>query len=108
MRGCPMPGCPELTRHPDGCPEHRYRVGHAQVYDAQWEAFAATYRSTHPRCELCRRRRSREVDHIIPVRVAPHRRLDPTNVRALCSPCHVTITAATRAHTERRPRHRRG
>lgn len=33
------------------------------------------------------------MDHVVPVRVAPDRRLDPTNLRTLCAPCHARKTA---------------
>jgi 5-methylcytosine-specific restriction enzyme A len=45
-----------------------------------------------PTCRHCRRRgierRAVLVDHIIPIRKAPERRLDPSNLQALCGPCH--------------------
>ncbi len=45
-----------------------------------------------PSCRECARRGldrpARIVDHIIPVRDAPERRLDPTNLQPLCWPCH--------------------
>src|ERR1700752_4834928 len=34
------------------------------------------------------------VDHIVRVRVAPHRRLDPTNLQTLCHYHHSLLTAA--------------
>lgn len=43
-----------------------------------------------------------QVDHIIPVPEAPHRRLDPTNLRASCSACNQDRTHATKAEGWRR------
>lgn len=36
---------------------------------------------------------AREVHHVESVRVAPHRRLDATNLMGLCKPCHQKRTA---------------
>ncbi len=36
------------------------------------------------------------VDHIVPVRVAPERRLDPTNLQSLCWPHHNSKTQKER------------
>lgn len=33
-------------------------------------------------------RPAQTADHIIPIREAPERRLDPTNLQPLCLPCH--------------------
>ncbi|MGY0794253.1 HNH endonuclease signature motif containing protein [Azospirillum argentinense] len=70
-------------------------------YDAEWYAFRdAVVIERGCRCERCKTLvvlRKREatkrtpvahVDHIRSVQSAPHLRLDPTNVRVLCKPCH--------------------
>lgn len=33
-----------------------------------------------------------EVDHIVPIKVAPDRRLDPTNLQTMCKPHHSAKT----------------
>jgi len=97
MRPCPEPGCPNLTTMPKGCSRHRAEAAQATPYDGAWTAFAAAYLSRHPRCERCGVRPSREAHHIRSVALAPHRRLDPTNVIALCHTCHRAVTPTVRA-----------
>lgn len=104
-RPCPTPGCPNTTTSAKGCPSCRARSGHRTVYDATWDAFAALWLAQHRTCQMCRLRRSAEVHHKVSVRIAPHRRLDPTNVVALCHPCHRAVTPTVRdsvGHERRR------
>lgn len=65
-------------------------------YDADWEAFKESYLRDHPLCVCCeaqgivngqRGRAGLRVDHIVPLRLAPERRLDPENVQTLCLDC---------------------
>lgn len=58
-------------------------------YDSDWRAVRAAHLAAHPWCftGTCRQR-AVEVDHVVSVRVAPHRRLDPTNLRSHCKSCH--------------------
>lgn len=90
LRACARPGCPNFMP----CPVHR-QDGRAGAYGADWAAFSAAWLKSNPWCVRCAtrrlRRRARLVDHITPVRVGGGR-LDPTNVRALCWPCHNQIT----------------
>ena len=66
-------------------------------YDALWQRFRRFVLSRHPLCADCRERSliiaATEVHHIEKVRDRPDLRLDPTNVRALCKPCHSARTA---------------
>lgn len=59
----------------------------ARGYDREWERARADYLAAYPSCRRCGAKASL-VDHIIPIRTAPHRRLDRTNFQALCTPCH--------------------
>lgn len=107
-RPCPEPECRNLTTKRGGCDVHR-RQSQARdraVYDAEWTAFASAYLAKHRLCERCHGRRSAEVHHVVSVAIAPHRRLDPTNVKALCHPCHraVTPTVSETPPTQRRRR----
>lgn len=44
-------------------------------------------------CRACGARGVRlEIDHITPVSVDPARKWDPTNMQALCVPCHLAKT----------------
>lgn len=60
-------------------------------YNNDWKRIRVAVLKASPNCRLCGRRASM-VDHITPVRDAPHRRLDPANLQALCFKCHVRVT----------------
>ena len=64
-----------------------------RIYDHEWERLARRHLDRYPLCVCCGRL-ARHVDHVTPVKVAPWRRLDPTNLQSLCHPCHNRITAA--------------
>lgn len=59
----------------------------ARGYDREWEKARADFLAVYPSCRRCGAKATL-VDHIIPIRKAPHRRLDRTNFMALCTPCH--------------------
>jgi 5-methylcytosine-specific restriction enzyme A len=67
----------------------------ARGYDRQWRVLRDSYLGVHPFCEApgCFSAAT-EVDHIVPIRSDPARRLDPTNLQALCHSCHVAKTHA--------------
>ncbi|HEV7283907.1 MAG TPA: HNH endonuclease signature motif containing protein, partial [Kaistia sp.] len=56
-------------------------------YDADWRKLRALHLAGHPHCVRCGAIAS-VVDHIISVRIAPHRRLDPSNLQSLCISHH--------------------
>lgn len=60
-------------------------------YDADWKRFRLWILLRDPVCKIrlkCLGAASTEVDHIIPIRFAPHRRLDETNAQGACKPCN--------------------
>ena len=59
----------------------------ARGLDADWRRLRAEHLRKHPWCRRCGDP-AREVDHIVPRSAAPERRLDPTNLQSLCTPCH--------------------
>lgn len=71
-------------------------------YDRQWQAFRAAFMQgqtegrSNALCWDClavgRVTPAAELHHVARIADAPHRRLDPTNVRPLCRPCHRTRT----------------
>ena len=70
-------------------------------YDWTWYNLARRHRKRFPNCQRCKARPSPDpdvkafpVDHVIPVLVAPHRRLDPSNLMTLCPRCHGLKTEA--------------
>jgi 5-methylcytosine-specific restriction protein A len=66
-------------------------------YDWAWSKLRDRWIWQHPLCAECERQDrltpATEVDHIIPIRGAPERRLDDTNLQSLCHRCHATKTA---------------
>lgn len=68
-------------------------------YDREWRKVRSqALQRDQYLCVSCRRNErvtpAVDVDHIIPIAVAPELRLDPDNLQSLCRPCH-------RAKTER-------
>ena len=66
-------------------------------YDGAWRRFRAAFLRANPLCADCYSTgeviAAAEVHHLVKLRDAPGRRLDPTNCRALCQPCHSARTA---------------
>ncbi len=64
----------------------------ARGYDAAWRRLRLRVLQEEPCCRFCERQGltvpATEVDHIVPLRLAPERRLDRGNLQALCKPCH--------------------
>jgi 5-methylcytosine-specific restriction protein A len=64
-------------------------------YDHEWSKLSASHRRKEPLCRTCLfrgfRRAAELVNHVVPVRDAPERRLDPTNLSSHCQRCHDTI-----------------
>ncbi len=64
----------------------------ARGYDQDWARLRAAHLADEPYCPECarlgRETLPRIADHIVPVRDAPERRLDPSNVQSLCVPHH--------------------
>ena len=79
-------------------PESTMRASAAERgYDAEWSQFANNYRRENPLCSLCLiagiTRAAQAVDHIVKLRLAPHRKYDLSNLQALCRECHAGKTA---------------
>jgi 5-methylcytosine-specific restriction protein A len=57
-----------------------------------WKALIAAHAAENPLCRHCLEEGIitplAEVDHIEPVKTAPDRRLDPSNLQGLCKPHH--------------------
>lgn len=64
----------------------------ARGYDATWRRLRIMHLNREPLCRFCFDKgllvEALDVDHIQPIEEAPERRLDPTNLRSLCRPCH--------------------
>ncbi|TWB19201.1 HNH endonuclease [Nitrospirillum bahiense] len=64
-------------------------TAHQRGYDGDWKRVRAEFIKTNPVCDEpgCGRA-AIDADHIVSVREAPHRRLDPTNLRPYCHAHH--------------------
>lgn len=116
LRPCAgSPLCPELVEGGGYCAEHRRLRDLARGtaadrgYDKTWRTTRADYLAHHaprknylgvsvPICENCGRcaeetQHPLEVDHIDGLGPDGPRGHDPTNLQALCRPCHQTKTA---------------
>lgn len=63
------------------------------VYDYRWERLRRKHIGANRYCVACGAE-ARHVDHIVTVKAAPWRRLDPTNLQSLCHACHNRLTSA--------------
>lgn len=74
---------------------------HQRGYDYRWSKARKQYIKQHALCVHCRAAgrltEATEVDHIVPVQVAPERMYDESNWQALCKPCHTAKTNKDRA-----------
>jgi hypothetical protein len=61
------------------------------AYDRAWKRLRRAHLARQPSCVRCGAP-GLDVDHIVSVRQAPHRRLDPTNLQTLCHGCHSRVT----------------
>ena len=56
-------------------------------YDREWDRVRSAHISRFPKCAVCGEPAD-DVDHIVPISEAPHRRLDPDNLQSLCRKHH--------------------
>lgn len=100
-----MPNAPKQhrPRHYKNTKRQDYRKGSRQRgYDSRWEKLRAAHIAEHPICEDCWEQdgvvnaESIEVDHVVPIEVAPERRLDPENLRTRCKAHHQRKTIEDR------------
>jgi 5-methylcytosine-specific restriction protein A len=109
-RPCKHAGCREIASDGRFCARHkvdpvalrpydRWRGSpESRGYDADWRRVRkiALQRDRHL-CQDCLAQKrltpATEVHHEVPIDVDPSRRLDLTNLRSLCKPCHSAITA---------------
>jgi 5-methylcytosine-specific restriction endonuclease McrA len=60
----------------------------ARGYTNDWRKLSRLILEQEPLCRYCGERRAQLVDHIVSIREAPERRLDPSNLAPACHPCH--------------------
>lgn len=57
-------------------------------YNRQWQQLRDFYIRLHPVCEVCKIAPAVEVHHKESIKRNPARRLDQSNLLAVCRPCH--------------------
>ena len=74
------------------CRPKRTGESRRREYDRKWRVCSENFRAHNPLCFDCSKEGkvtpSQDVHHIVPIREAPHLRLDPKNLVALCRACH--------------------
>jgi 5-methylcytosine-specific restriction enzyme A len=70
---------------------------YSRGYDHSWRKLRDRFVRQHPLCSRCetagRIVAATMVDHVIPIAIAPDRRLDETNMNSLCDQCHALKSA---------------
>lgn len=66
-------------------PDHRPSAAR-RGYGDDWRRLRDRFLATHPTCRCGRPATC--VDHVASIHQAPHRRLDPSNLQAMCAACH--------------------
>lgn len=102
MKYCGEQGCTTLIDKGRYCIDHRrrrkrtnnYRHNNKSLYNsAAWKRVSSyVYERDNGCCQRCKKfvfGRDAHRHHIIPVAVDPSLRLDPDNIKLLCSKCHV-------------------
>lgn len=96
MSYAPARHTPRFSERAKEAAKHQKNKTDSQVYDRAWRKLRKSFITENPLCVACleedRVTAAEHVDHIIPVTVAPNRRLDRTNLRSLCKTCHGAFT----------------
>lgn len=71
-------------------------------YDHDWQRLRARHLKDFPSCAVrgCNRK-GEHVDHVLPVKLCPERRLDPLNLQSLCRVHHDLLSKAYDLNTIR-------
>jgi len=103
--------CPALLDKPGYCDKHaseRYNkheehdknraTSTQRGYGYRWQKAREAYLKNNPLCVQCERDgrvndRELEIDHIVPINIAPDRQYDLNNWQVLCKSCHSKKTA---------------
>ena len=68
---------------------------HARGYDRAWQRLRLWFLKRNPWCVMCDAKGiatgATDADHILTIEERPDLRLDPTNLQALCAPCHASV-----------------
>ena len=109
MQHCLEPGCASVVSK-GRCVNHDREVARVngtafqRGYDRAWRRLRAYKLQINPLCERCAAHgcteAAREVHHRVTIEDAPDRRLDLSNLEALCIVCHRLEGAARRSQRE--------
>lgn len=104
LKPCKKRGCPELVtgrfcaqHEPPPAPDTRHESAAKRGYDSKWRKLRLMKLRRDPICQirhLCRGAIATEVDHIVPIKRAPEKRLDMANLQSACKACHSWKTNA--------------
>lgn len=90
-------GARERRREVARLNDRRRGTSASRGYDAAWRRLREAKKRDEPLCRRCLERgivREMDlVDHIVPIEVAPERRLDWDNLQSMCTDCHAVKTA---------------
>lgn len=94
MRPCSR--CPALNCQIHRSTEERVRRGTTteRGYDGDWETVRAAKLATDPICEIrsvCQGMVASQVHHVETIKARPNLRLEWSNLRSICGPCHRQI-----------------
>lgn len=98
QRLCCEPGCPRLAAANGRCERHQIapeKTTAERGYAAGWPKARRYKLAIDPLCERCGKHgmttAADEVHHIVPIKDAPHLRLEASNLMSVCRPCHEEI-----------------
>ena len=100
-RACGAQPCPNMAEYRGVCKVHARDNNRARGsaeergYDSDWRRLRAAKLAVDPICELrtrCMGMVASEVHHVIPIRDRPDLRLEWSNLRSACKPCHSALT----------------
>lgn len=106
MKPCATPGCPELVavgRCAKCAPGFERSRGTTaeRGYDSAHERLRAQVLREEPFCQIrthCQGAVATEMDHVIPIRLAPELRLERSNVQSACKPCNAAKARLDGSH----------
>lgn len=92
---CHIPAHAQPSPHGDSVDLSCPMPAKGKPHDWKWSRLAKRHLAQHPHCAFAGcPERATDVDHIVPISAAPHRRLDPTNLQSLCHSHHSQLTSA--------------
>jgi 5-methylcytosine-specific restriction endonuclease McrA len=83
-------------------PKTNSKSGDERGYGRDWDQLSRRFRANHPLCMECEKAGrftlARDVHHIVPIEQDPTRRMDVTNLMAVCRACHQRLDREARGN----------